>query len=56
MGILDFLNKTNKKTEEPSSPLLPEQVYQAAEMELKDIIAPSALGIQPKSLNLSSIK
>ena len=33
-------------------PILPQQIYEAAALELKDIIAPSALQIQPKSLNL----
>jgi type IV secretory pathway VirB4 component len=55
MGILDFLTKTTAKTDPKSSgALLPDQVYKAAEMELKDIIAPSALGITPKSLNLGT--
>ena len=53
MGIFDFLN-ANKKTDSPVSALLPEQVYKVAEMQLRDIIAPSALGIQPKSLNLGT--
>ena len=51
MGIFDFL-KTKQTS--PVSPILPEQVYKAAEMQLKDIIAPSALGVQPKSLNLGT--
>jgi type IV secretory pathway VirB4 component len=55
MGILDFLTKTNKKVDDTKTgALLPEQVYKAAEMELRDIIAPSALGITPKSLNLGT--
>jgi conjugal transfer ATP-binding protein TraC len=52
MGIFDFLNK--QKTASPVSPILPEQVYKVAEMQLKDIIAPSALGVQPKNLNLGT--
>jgi type IV secretory pathway VirB4 component len=56
MGLFDFLNK---KKEEPSggsliTPVLPDQVYKVAEMQLKDIIAPSALEIQPKALNLGT--
>ncbi len=35
-----------------SMPILPQQIYESAALELKDIIAPSALQIQPKSLNL----
>jgi type IV secretory pathway VirB4 component len=54
MGIFDFLNANKKKSDSPVSPLLPEQVYKVAEMQLKDIIAPSALGIQPKSINLGT--
>lgn len=52
MGIFDFLNK--KQVASPVSPILPEQVYKVAEMQLKDIIAPSALGVQPKNLNLGT--
>ncbi len=47
MGIFDFL----KKKEEPLQ-FLPNQMYEAAALELKDIIAPSALKVSPKSLNL----
>lgn len=56
MGILDFLTKNNQSQAKssPVSPILPEQVYKIAEMQLKDIIAPSALEILPKSLNLGS--
>lgn len=56
MGLFDFLNK-NKQATAPSSPVtpvLPEQVYKIAEMQLKDIIAPSALEIQPKGLTLGA--
>jgi conjugal transfer ATP-binding protein TraC len=52
MGIFDFLKKNTKDS--PVSPILPEQVYKVAEMQLKDIIAPSALGVQPKYLNLGT--
>ena len=33
-------------------PVLPEEIYQAATLELQDILAPSALKISPKILNL----
>jgi type IV secretory pathway VirB4 component len=33
-------------------PILPSEIYKAAALELQDIIAPSALQITPKSLNL----
>ena len=51
MGLFDFLN--SKKTS-PVSAVLPEQVYKIAEMQLRDIIAPSALGVQAKALNLGT--
>lgn len=52
MGIFDFINK--KQPSSPVNPILPEQVYKVAEMQLRDIIAPSALGVQPKNLNLGT--
>jgi len=33
-------------------PILPNEIYKAANLELQDIIAPSALQITPRSLNL----
>jgi type IV secretory pathway VirB4 component len=55
MGLFDFLN-SNKPSDTPIvSAVLPEQVYKIAEMQLKDVIAPSALGITPKGLNLGTV-
>lgn len=53
MGLFDFLNA--KKQNSPVTPVLPEQVYKLAEMQLKDVIAPSALGITPKEMNLGTV-
>ncbi len=33
-------------------PVLPEDIYESATLELQDVIAPSALKIEPKSINL----
>ena len=33
-------------------PILPKEIYEAAALELKDIIAPSALEIRPQSIHL----
>ncbi len=51
MGFIDFL--TGKKEEKPAvASILPQEIYEAGVLELKDIIAPSALKITPKELNL----
>ncbi len=58
MGFLDSLfGKGDAKKGDSGvmanvMPILPQQIYEAAALELKDIIAPSALQIQPKSINL----
>ncbi|MFA6554438.1 MAG: DUF87 domain-containing protein [Candidatus Paceibacterota bacterium] len=50
---MSFLNKIfGKKEESPIISVLPEEIYQAGVLELKDVIAPSALKISPKELNL----
>ncbi|HEY4483529.1 MAG TPA: DUF87 domain-containing protein [Candidatus Paceibacterota bacterium] len=46
-----------KKKEDPKADLtaiLPAEIYQAGVMELRDIIAPAALKVNPKSLSLGS--
>src|SRR5665647_327895 len=62
MGIFDkILGKKNTPKEESSSfsqtrasvfPVLPEQIYESASLELQDVIAPSALKVESKSINL----
>ncbi len=49
MSFLDFF-KTKKEPEIGS--ILPSEIYEAGTLELKDIIAPSALKISPKEINL----
>jgi conjugal transfer ATP-binding protein TraC len=52
MGFLDFLKpKQNNQLKQITS-ILPKDIYRSAVLELKDIIAPSALKISPKTLNL----
>jgi len=41
-----------KETDNPIVSILPEEIYQAGVLELKDVIAPSALKVSPKELNL----
>ncbi|MES2315148.1 MAG: DUF87 domain-containing protein [Patescibacteria group bacterium] len=60
MSIFDTLlgrsggSKTGKDSESRASVLavMPEKIYQDANLELQDVIAPSALKVEPKSLNL----
>jgi conjugal transfer ATP-binding protein TraC len=49
MGFLDFLKKSESID---IAPILPHEIYEAGVLELKDIIAPSALEITPRELNL----
>jgi len=52
MNILDkILGKKNKK-DTKIEPILPQEIYDAGVLELKDIIAPSALKITPKETKL----
>lgn len=51
MSIFSKLFNKNKD-EQPLVSLLPQDIYQEGVLELKDIIAPSALKIGPKELNL----
>ena len=60
MSLLDsILGKKNKEEkDEKAGPqasilaVMPEDIYESAKLELQDIIAPSALKIEPKSINL----
>lgn len=53
MSIFNFLKKNKtKKDLEALSPVLPQEIYEAGVLELKDVIAPSALRITPRELNL----
>jgi conjugal transfer ATP-binding protein TraC len=51
MGIFDFLNKKEKQEVDIAS-ILPHEIFEAGALELKDIIAPSAIKVTPKELNL----
>ena len=48
--MFSFFKKT--KDNEELLPVLPQDIYQGGILELKDIIAPSALRVTPKSINL----
>ena len=52
MSLFDFFKKKEKKPVETLSPILPQEIYEAGVLELGDIIAPSALKITPRELNL----
>ncbi len=48
MAIFNF----SKKPQAPATTALPQEMYRESTLELKDIIAPSALKISPRSLSL----
>jgi conjugal transfer ATP-binding protein TraC len=50
MGMFDFLK--TKKTASEISTILPQEIYDSSTLELKDVIAPSALEVTPKGINL----
>ena len=55
MGLLDILK--GKKKEENATPnaitsFLPQEIYEAGVLELQDVIAPSALKVTPRDINL----
>jgi len=57
MGILDKLLGRNKilgKGDTHVLSVLPEQIYESANLELQDVIAPSALKIESKAINLGT--
>lgn len=51
MAIFDSLFK-KKETRPDISSILPKEIFEAGALELKDIIAPSALKVTPKEINL----
>src|SRR3989344_669326 len=51
MAFLDFLKSKNSAGTSITS-VLPEQIYKQGVLELQDVIAPSALKITPRELNL----
>lgn len=56
MGIFDFLKNKKDKGIDTSAPditsFLPQEIYEAGVLELKDVIAPSALKVTPKEIHL----
>src|SRR3954468_2711357 len=52
MAILDFLKSNNSSSTTQVAPILPEQIYKQGVLELQDVIAPSALKITPREINL----
>lgn len=52
MGILGSLFGNNKQKTPSVTSILPQEIYEASALDLKDIIAPSALKIGPRSLHV----
>jgi type IV secretory pathway VirB4 component len=51
MGLLDFFKSKPKEAQRITS-VLPHEIFESAALELRDIIAPSALKITPRDINL----
>ena len=51
MALLDFF-KNKPDVQAQIAPILPEQIYRQGVLELQDVIAPSALQITPREINL----
>jgi len=54
MSIFNFGKKKEGNKMAEITPVLPAEIYQAGVMELRDIIAPAALQVNPKDLSLGS--
>lgn len=52
MSLLDFLKKDKKERDPELTAIMPGQIYESSVLELKDVIAPSALEITPREINL----
>lgn len=53
MSLFDiFKTKTTTQSSTGIAPVLPSEIYEAATLELRDIIAPSAVKVEPRALNL----
>ncbi len=50
MSFFDFFKK--KQNQVNIAPILPQEIYEAGVLELKDVIAPSALKVSPRGLSL----
>ncbi len=52
MGLFSFGKKTPVEQSAVMGPILPQDVYETGSLELRDVLAPSALQITPRELNL----
>ena len=52
MSVLNSLFGGDKKQKTDIASILPQEIFQAGVLELKDIIAPSALKVTPREINL----
>ncbi|HIP21652.1 MAG TPA: hypothetical protein EYG72_01725 [Candidatus Pacebacteria bacterium] len=49
---MGFFGKKEKKKDYEINAILPKQIYQSAVLDLKDILAPSALDVKAKYIDL----
>jgi type IV secretory pathway VirB4 component len=52
MGLLDIFNSKPKEAQPNISSVLPKDIFEAAKLDLREFIAPAALQITPREVNL----
>lgn len=52
MAFLDFLTREKKTAPSEIMPVLPEEIYRTGLLDLQDVIAPHALNVSPRELDL----
>jgi len=52
MSFIDSILGKNKEKPQAITSILPQEIYETGVLELKDVIAPSALKVSPRELNL----
>lgn len=52
MAFLDFLKRNDSRSSTEIMPVLPEEIYRTGLLDLQDVIAPHALNVSPRELDL----
>jgi len=52
MGLFDFFTSEDNQRADEDMPVIPQEMYEAGTLDLEDIIAPSALKVESREINL----